>query len=194
MSQDLDLHLLVCNNQFVYGIYLPLFPNAIFTFDCGQRKNVKDDMHTGYLEFANQDSSVFVRVPFYLEDIRCGDVPPTLDEELNVREISEIAALGLQLLDVQSNHCLPAMGERYPGLMECVRVSAVALTHPMSYRNEYLLDADQIGTFFSHYFPGGINPRTTDCLGELQYRHGRFLRELEREEREEARKAPQVPA
>lgn len=192
MSQDLDLHLLVCNNQFVYGIYLPLIAeDAVMTLDCGQRKN---ELPTGYLEFANHDGSQYVRVPFFIEHLKTHEMPDVLDEELNVQEIREISGMGIRLLDIQSNHCLPSLGEKYPGLLECVRISAVVLTHPMTYVNEYMLDASEISMFFSHYFPGGINPRTTDCLGELQYRHGRFLRELEREERGEARKAPQVPA
>lgn len=176
MSQELDLHLLVRNKHFVYGLYLPSFENCVLMFACGQR-GVEEAY--GHFEFADRESRGFVKVPFFIETVDGSPLPDKLEFELNPNELKEIARSAIMLLDFQTSQATPDLNRMYPGLLNCVRLSTMAFTHPMSWQDEHVLDASDASTYFSHYFPGGIGPDPSDCLGELQYRSARFLRNPE---------------
>lgn len=113
-------------------------------------------------------------VPFYLDDKNCfNDPPELLTEELNYNEVAELVQGVMRLLIAQYDR--PEL--RHPFLMSedyMPHMSELVTIRISDERGhcakEYIPPNDMITSYFASYFPGSIDPRPGEVLGELHTR------------------------
>ena len=113
-------------------------------------------------------------IPFYLDDKDCFNSPPEiLTEELNQREVDELALAAMSLVMnyfKRPELCHPTfMTAAY--LPQMAEMISIKISEGRGHRaKDYILRKDMIIRYFSSHYPGTIDPRQGEVLGELHKR------------------------